>query len=150
MRKFDNDDRQYHTVVCTMKLDARVLQGPKLRFGSDDLPSLLSLCKAEDDALLITGLLEALSKASVIGTRGSTVKRQRRDFDELVEEYGSYFDRAYRMSYDSFMKLHSVLFDSIDTGARGPNGNIDSRLKLSVAIRYFAGGDPTIVSLDGS
>ena len=96
----------------------------------------------EDDALLVAGLTEALSKASVIGNRGATAKRQRCNFDELVQEYGSYFDRTYRMSHDSFMKLHSILFDTLDTANKGPNGGIDSRLKLSVATHYFAGGDP--------
>ena len=119
-----------------------MLHGYPLRFGSEQLPSLLALSTPEDDALLVAGLVEALSKASVIGSRGRTVKRQRRDFDELVEEYGSYFDRAYRMSHESFMKLHGVLFESLDTASKGPNGGTDSRLKLSVAIRYFAGGDP--------
>ena len=123
-------------------LDRSVLQGPTLRFGSDQLKALSTLGSPEDDALLVAGLTEALSKASVIGNRGATAKRQRCNFDELVQEYGSYFDRTYRMSHDSFMKLHSILFDTLDTANKGPNGGIDSRLKLSVATHYFAGGDP--------
>ena len=113
-----------------MKLcDPTLLQGQPLRQGSDNLPSLLSSCSAQDDALLIAGLVEALSKASVIGTRGSTVKRNRRDFQELADEHGQCFTRAHRMPHDSFMKLHAMLFDSLDSQSKGPNGGIDSRLK---------------------
>ena len=106
-----------------MKLDYSLLHGPKLCFGSDQLPSLLAFSKAEDDVLSIPGSLEALNKASLVGTRGTTVKRQRRNFDELAQEYGSYFNRAYRMSYDSFMKLHGIL---------------DSLLSQHCRLRHFA------------
>ena len=91
-------------------LDTSVLLGPTLRFHSTNVgKSLLGFSTPEDDALLIAGLTEALSLASVAGSRGRTVKRQRRDFDNLKEEHGSHFDRAYRMSYESFMKLHKAM-----------------------------------------
>ena len=46
------------------------------------------------------------------------------------------------MSHESFMKLHDVIFEDKAFANKGPNGGIDTRLKLSVSLRHFAGGDP--------
>ena len=100
--------------------------------------SLLGLASAGDDALLIAALLVAIQQT--YGSRGLTQVRQRRSFKSLSAEYGSYFNRAYRMSRPSFDKLCNML--QLSSSSRGPNGGIDGRLKLSCALRYMAGGDP--------
>ena len=100
-----------------------------------------SQASAEEDAFLTAGMLEVLKSA---GSRWntSTVGRRRKSFDELIEEHGSVFDRACRMSHASFVKLHDMLFANKAFTNKGPNGGIDTRLKLLVVLRHFAGGDP--------
>ena len=39
------------------------------RFDSNDVPSLLGLCAAEDDALLIAGIIEAMEAHNKAGSR---------------------------------------------------------------------------------
>jgi len=60
----------------------------------------------------------------------------------------SYARKAYRMSLDAFYLLHDTLEDALteefSSGprARGasPNGDIPTKLRLSAALRFFAGG----------
>ena len=77
------------------------------------------------------------------------IKRSRRSIDELFAEYGpQYSRRAYRMDKHSFNILHGLL----QRNALSPkkrtkdknlsNDGIPSETKLSVALRFFAGGDP--------
>ena len=124
-------DRSIHHGIddrVVMKLvDPSVLHGHPLKVGSNNLPSLIGLSNPEEDVLLVAGLLEALGGASKLGPRGTAVKRQRRDFDELKEEHCSHFDRACCMSCDSSMKLHGMLHDALESqSTRGPNGAIDT------------------------
>ena len=80
--------------------------------------SLMGLCSAGDDTLLIAGLLVALQVTC--GTRGLTLHRQRKSFDELAVEYGACFDRAHRMSRKSFDKLCTMLDIQSSRHLRGP------------------------------
>ena len=41
------------------------------------------------------------------------IKRKRRSLISLRNEYGNLFDRAYRMDYASFQRLHELLKDGI-------------------------------------
>jgi hypothetical protein len=92
----------------------------------------------------------------------SARKRVRRSVGEIYHCLGPiYFRRAYRMSYNSFWRLHDLLEAKIEEAAanvRGytrsvngerfqrcppiPNGEIRSSVRLGIAIRYFAGGSP--------
>ena len=96
------------------------------------------------------------------GTRGRTIRRVRRSVSSIMYELGSYSysRRYYRMYNPSFWKLHGILKDKIDGPAgvsrrsrkkrkrsSSPNGPIHSSLRLSIAIRYFAGGDPLDIAL---
>lgn len=84
--------------------------------------------------------------------RGSpTRKRTRRSIEELYDELGNlYFRRAFRMSYESFLALHSFLKDGImkysgrdaNSTNNRPNGPIFATVRLGSALRYFAGGSP--------
>ena len=80
--------------------------------------------------------------------RGSrNIKRTRKSLDDMWEELGSHGRKAYRMSRESFLALHENLRPSLeeqfDNGVHGrqgpPNGFVSTKLRLSAAIRFFAG-----------
>ena len=81
-------------------------------------------------------------------TGAQTIKRVRKDMDEYLGSMdGRLFRRKYRMERDSFYRLLDILGDHLpSTGEkrkRGmtPNGPITKAARLSMAIRYCAGGD---------
>jgi len=68
--------------------------------------------------------------------------RQRRTMRSIMAEYGpTNFKRAYRMSWSSFRKLNHKLAPYLDKSDRVNciNGPILPELRLSIALRYFAG-----------
>lgn len=111
-------------------------------------------------------LMKAKRKAG--SRKGKAARpRTRRSVEEIFESLGpTYFRRAYRMSYESFCKLHQKLEDAILEALAAakskrkeedapkarrtkkgiyslppvPNGTIDTKVRLACAIRYFAGG----------
>ena len=86
------------------------------------------------------------------GTRAGTktVPRKRADLDGIMRGLGGYVRKAYRMHLDDFKDLHRQLEPALtkyfSTNRRGkkrrgaPNGHISTQLRLSAAIRFFAGG----------
>ena len=76
------------------------------------------------------------------------IRRTRRTVRSIFDEYGEYYmRRAYRMDERAFWTLHSMIEEHLQTSVRSaaggtPNGIIRSELKLSIALRYLAGGDP--------
>ena len=76
------------------------------------------------------------------------IRRTRKSVEDMWSELGSYARKAYRMSLDAFYLLHDTLEDALkeefNSGprARGasPNGDIPTKLRLSAALRFFAGG----------
>ena len=86
-----------------------------------------------------------------IATKNETIQRTRRDFQkDIVDQLGpKMFRRSYRMPIDTFNKLHHILqpqlhnyFFPKNGGSRNPVENsylIDTKIRLSIAIRYFAG-----------
>ena len=84
-----------------------------------------------------------------VGNRAGVTNRVRcrRPIEALFEEYGPiYGRRAYRMNKESFDFLHSILKTKLAPKKRTrldlSNDGIPSETKLSVALRFFAGGDP--------
>ena len=78
-----------------------------------------------------------------------TIKRKRLNVDEhFLSMDPALFRRKYRMGFDSFYKLLDILEPHLkDTGedmkfGSTPNGPITKSARLSMALRYFAGGDP--------
>lgn len=77
-----------------------------------------------------------------------TIKRKRPTMEELFSKYSpAFLRRTYRMRHDSFWRL----LDIVEPHMRLPpkrkrgktiNGDIVPALRLSMALRYFAGGDP--------
>jgi hypothetical protein len=73
--------------------------------------------------------------------------RQRKDFKSMWEELGCYARKAWRMTIESFNVLHETLQPKLEQEfklnerARGqyPNGEIPTKLRLSAALRFFAG-----------
>ena len=94
---------------------------------------------------LLDGEEEAERRGQIRGSRN--IRRTRKRLDDMWEELGSYGRKAYRMSRESFMTLHENLCPSLeeqfDDGSHGrqgpPNGFISTKLRLSAAIRFFAG-----------
>lgn len=82
----------------------------------------------------------------VIGSKN--VPRVRKSVDDMWSELGSNARKAYRMQLETLKKLHSILEPllkeefNVKDRARGktPNGEIPTILRLSAAIRFFAGG----------
>ena len=77
------------------------------------------------------------------------IKRKRLNVDEhFLSMDPALFRRKYRMGFDSFYKLLDILEPHLkDTGedmkfGSTPNGPITKSARLSMALRYFAGGDP--------
>mmetsp|Transcript_29698 Transcript_29698/g.45540 ORF Transcript_29698/g.45540 Transcript_29698/m.45540 type:complete len:150 (+) Transcript_29698:60-509(+) len=71
------------------------------------------------------------------------IKRRRCTIKSLLDKYGhSNFERAYRMSYDSFQSLHSILENSLlkSTNKTGGLAPIASEIRLTAALQYFAVG----------
>ena len=87
------------------------------------------------------------------GGRGSnTIPRQRRSVESIFAEYGPiYSRRAYRMNVDAFYYLLDIIkpympgrSDGSSRGGATWNGEIGMDLKLSVALRFFAGGEDLV------
>ena len=88
------------------------------------------------------------------GNESKEMERTRKDFEKnVIPELGPrLFRRAYRMEIKHFYKLHSILEPHLDQyffpkngGKRDPKKNkylISTKMRLSIAIRFFAGGDP--------
>lgn len=86
--------------------------------------------------------------------KGKEIKRDRKPFDEKIgPKLSNYqFRRVYRMSRESFDKLHSILEPKLDEiffprggGKRKPGKSsylIDTKTRLSIALRFFAGACP--------
>ncbi|KAL7533959.1 hypothetical protein ACHAXR_010297 [Thalassiosira sp. AJA248-18] len=76
------------------------------------------------------------------------IRRTRKEVENMWNELGGYARKAWRMSLDSFKSLHAKLearlrdeFHAGDrtAGGKTPNGDIPTKLRLSAAIRFFAG-----------
>lgn len=84
------------------------------------------------------------------------IKRSRRLVSHIMKELGpTYTKRAYRMSEDSFFKLHRILWKYLNrprsekkkskNGSK--NGIVTTTVRLSIALRYFAGGRPEDIAV---
>ena len=102
---------------------------------------------------LLVFLLPVIDDVTFYGKR-SEKKRHRRPFDEKIgNNLPKYlFRRVYRMSKVSFNKLHALLEPKLSEiffpkggGKRTPGKSsylIDSKTRLSIAIRFFSGASP--------
>lgn len=77
-----------------------------------------------------------------------TVKRKRRDIEELFSELtDDGFRRMFRMRRDSFWKLYDIIEPNMPNPrkrkrGKTPNGPIPTANRLAMALRYFCGGCP--------
>ena len=78
-----------------------------------------------------------------------TIKRERPDMDDYLGDiHPALFKRMYRMEKKSFWILLDIIGPHLpNTGVKRkfgsvPNGPITESTRLSMALRYFAGGDP--------
>ncbi|KAG7365286.1 hypothetical protein IV203_038489 [Nitzschia inconspicua] len=76
------------------------------------------------------------------------IKRERVPCETIFRRLGGrIFRRCYRMSEPMFWKLHNLLKpymggDKKRKRGSTPNGDIPTSSRLSMALRWFAGGDP--------
>ena len=107
-----------------------------------------------DDTLLFVALASSVVCNSVqfISSKPRIfVRRKRRCVKNIFQELGPYHvRRAYCMKESTFWKLNRVLLPYIPNipirkrkRGKTTNGDISSSMKLSMAIRYFAGGSPS-------
>ena len=78
------------------------------------------------------------------------VRRTRKKVKNLWAELGCYARKAYRMSMEAFDVLHDTIEDALEEEFKSkdgdrdrgvtPNGDIPTKLRLSAALRFFAGG----------
>ena len=75
--------------------------------------------------------------------RGSkTVLWSRRSIYSIFNEYGTEnYRRSYRMSQPSFWKLLDII-EGMLPEPRTYHGDVPNSVRLAIALRYFAGGDP--------
>ena len=109
--------------------------------------------------MLVACLLTILSVDEITSLHGrffgsKNIARTRREVTSLFDELGGYQERAYRMNIDQFNDLHQHLLPQLEEkfSTKRKNGNtpnvvIPTKLRLSAAIRYFAGGSPLDIML---
>ena len=96
---------------------------------------------------MTAAILELLGEETLNGrVRGSkNIRRTRKNSDAMWDELGCYARKAYRMSLDAIRSLHTQLEPAMQqafpkrTRGDSPNGEIPTMLRLSAAIRFFAG-----------
>ena len=88
------------------------------------------------------------------GNKTFEMSRERVNFDETIASAytDGDFRRVYRMSKDTFNDLHNILLPRLlqiffpsGGGTRDPSKSkylIDTKVRLSIAMRFFAGADP--------
>jgi DDE superfamily endonuclease len=103
------------------------------------------------------------------GTCGDTIRCVRRSVSNITYELGGYSRHYYRMTDTTFWTLHHVLKPALEKIAKkqkslslhrrpqkkhrtttkrtAPNGLIATSIRLSIALHYFAGGDPLDIAL---
>lgn len=75
------------------------------------------------------------------------IKRTRQSVDSMFGQLGSYIRRAWKSDVEEFLQLHKTLSPYLEeqfgTGERSRgetvNGAVSTKLRLSVALRYFSG-----------
>jgi hypothetical protein len=108
---------------------------------------------------MITGQWDSQPKQleSLIGTANRTrlIRRRRRDVSDLFYELGDNNSRrAYRMHPSVFKKLCELLRPRLEQQLdpmcllRIPNGPISYTIRISITLRYLAGGQPMDIALD--
>ena len=104
-------------------------------------------------AIFFSSLTEEEFNAGGRCEGAATIMRVRKNIEQYINVMDErYFRRKYRMTKTSFWTLLDIICDHMpSTGedrTRGavPNGPITKAARLSMALRYFAGGDPLDIS----
>lgn len=107
-------------------------------------------------AIVSNVALDELDTKGVGWKEGSkNIPRRRIPVEEIFAKLGQRFIRkCYRMSEESFWKLHQMLKPYIrenkerSHGGATPNGDVPSEARLSMALRWFAGGEAADIFLN--
>jgi DDE superfamily endonuclease len=145
------------SVLLDLASGAKAENKPVISQNQLAVIAMLALAAALDD----DSEDELVKRFIVRRGKFKTTKRVRRPVQTLFAEYGpSYFRRAYRMNEAAFWELHALLKPYMISTYKRPagrkpkthrkgtkNGIIASEARLSIAIRYFAGGRPDDISV---
>ncbi|KAL3772329.1 hypothetical protein ACHAWO_004214 [Cyclotella atomus] len=117
-------------------------------------------CKRRLRLLLHVGCLLCLLTVAEQGIlRGrffgaKNIARTRKEVASIWEQLGCYQQRAYRMDTDQFHDLHAQLLPQLEeqfptkrSRGKTPNGPINTKLRLSAALRFAAGSSPLDIML---
>ena len=108
---------------------------------------------------LLMRFMQSYFCSSFGGNKKEELPRIRKDIEKDIFVFldDTYFRRSYRMDKQSFYRLHTILKPDLDKqffprngGSRDPEKNkylINTKLRLSMAIRYFTGGSPLDIML---
>ena len=148
-------------VLLLVVLDAVMAAGDTF-FAGEKLRLVMSLGSIlVGDRLIGTGVDdEVRSRYERFGNHSGGAEhrsRTRNYVHKMFDEYGPYYaKRAYRMPVKSFWRLHVLLRPYMIVSRRSAgtkrkrgakNGTIGTQLRLSAALRYFAGGRPDDISI---
>ena len=122
--------------------------------GEDSNTSLVLRYAAHSSFMMMcmmtTICLHYVALGSRSGGRSFLRPRRRGHIETIISETGDYyFRRMYRMNQDMFKGIVRLLSPGLSKGTRwvGPNGRIPKDLRVSAALRYFAGGSPYDIAL---
>ena len=115
----------------------------------------------EEEAKLLNDLCALHEMMDGEGRPYTPIQRKRKDVSEIFAQLGTTWTRrSYRMHEESFWKLVSELDGTMDTSSLFPdgesrknhrngatNGLIPDSLRVSAALRYFAGGSVADIHL---
>ena len=141
-------------LIVTLLLDVVMANENERKYAEGKMKMILHL-----GALLGGGVLADTDGATRRASRPAPPHRprKRRGIKSIFNEYGEYYcRRAYRMDQPSFWKLHAILEPVMNKRTKkrkhkqrkgAKNGIISTPIRLSVALRYFAGGRPDDIAI---
>ena len=109
--------------------------------------------------ILLATLITSCYASGADGNKSTEIPRCRKDFmKDIVNPLGSRnFRCSYRMTLSSFNPLHNILLPQLNKhffpkggGKRDPTKHsylICTKIRLSIALRFFAGGSPLDIML---
>lgn len=109
-------------------------------------------CPEDLKQLALLHLLKNKSTPRILKSKNNNFRKVS-SMDDIIISYGYLFTRAYRMDKDNFYNLHNILEDNLKktfhSMERDQSSNyfIDTTIRLSIALRFFAGGDPLYLML---
>ena len=124
-----------------------------MNFNNNDILNNINIIEASGTILSAAALITCASAESIEDMKGRTpgsknIPRERVHVKDIIKRLGKRnFRRAYRMTIRSFWILLDLIKPCMKIPrkrkrGKTPNGDISLSSQLSIALRWFAGGDP--------